>query len=126
MSDDINRVTIIGRLTRDSERMGARASVLRFSIASNRRVKSGNEWKDEPGFFDCICFGKQAENLAKYLTKGKRIAVDGSLRWYSWEKDGQKRSKVDIACDSVQFLDAREQGQSQPGPSGFDDSSIPF
>ena len=114
MAGDINRVTIVGRLTRDPElrHLPSGNPVLQLGVAVNGRQKdeTGN-WVDKPNFFDVKVFGNQAEMLAQHLAKGRRIGVDGRLDWSSWEaQDGSKRSKVEIVAQSVQFLDARESG----------------
>ena len=111
---DINHVVIVGRLTRDlgtDERSfaylpsgQARANV---SIAVNRSRKQGDQWVDEANFFDVTIWGKTAENLKPYLTKGKQIAVDGYLKQDRWEKDGQKFSRVSIVANNVQLLGGR-------------------
>lgn len=108
---DLNHVVLIGRLTRDlgsDERSfgyvgngQARATV---SIAVNRSKKTGDQWVEEANFFDITIWGKQAESLKPYLTKGKMIAVDGYLKQDRWEKDGQKQSKVSIVANNVQLL----------------------
>jgi single-strand DNA-binding protein len=108
---DINRVTLVGRLTRDPElrALPSGTSVLNLGLAVNGRQKdqSGN-WIDKPNFFDVKVFGAQAEMLANHLAKGRRIGVDGRLDWSSWEaQDGGKRSKVEVVAQSVQFLDSR-------------------
>ena len=108
---DINRVTLVGRLTRDPElrALPSGTSVLNLGLAVNGRQKdqSGN-WIDKPNFFDVKVFGAQADMLANHLAKGRRIGVDGRLDWSSWEaQDGGKRSKVEIVAQSVQFLDSR-------------------
>jgi single-strand DNA-binding protein len=108
---DINRVTLVGRLTRDPElrALPSGTSVLNLGLAVNGRQKdqSGN-WVDKPNFFDVKVFGAQAEMLANHLAKGRRIGVDGRLDWSSWEaQDGGKRSKVEVVAQSVQFLDSR-------------------
>ena len=111
---DLNRVTIIGRLTRDAElkSTGSGISVSKFSIAVNRRTKNGDEWKDEASFFDVTLFGKQAESLDQYLLKGKQVAIDGELRQERWtdNQTGQQRSKVVIVADNVQLLGSKENG----------------
>lgn len=124
---DLNRITIIGRLVRDPDLKSTNSGsfICRFSIASNKRVKSGDGWTDKAGFFDCVCFGKQAENAIKYLAKGKRVAIDGSLDWSSWEKDGKKMSKVEIAVDSYQFLDPKSESAGG-GVAMAADEDIPF
>ncbi|MBP5588849.1 MAG: single-stranded DNA-binding protein [Treponema sp.] len=123
---DVNRVNIIGRLTRDinaDERSfaylpngTARANV---SIAVNRSRKNGDQWVDEVSYFDVTIWGKTAENLKPYLQKGKQIAVDGYLRQDRWEKDGQKNSRVTIVAENVQLLGGRsDNGGSGDQPSG--------
>jgi single-strand DNA-binding protein len=114
MAGDINRVTIVGRLTRDPElrQLPGGTSVLQMGVAVNgrQRDEAGN-WTDKPNFFDVKVFGNQADMLANHLSKGRRIGVDGRLDWSSWEaQDGGKRSKVEIVAQSVQFLDSRQDG----------------
>jgi single-strand DNA-binding protein len=123
MAGDINRVTLVGRLTRDPElrHLPSGTPVLQMGVAVNGRQKddAGN-WSDKPNFFDVKVFGNQAEMLAQHLSKGRRIGVDGRLDWSSWEaQDGSKRSKVEVVANSVQFLDSRgEEGQGQFVPAG--------
>ena len=133
MAGDINRVTLVGRLTRDPElrHLPSGSSVLQLGLAVNGRQKdeAGN-WTDKPNFFDVKVFGNQAEMLSQHLSKGRRIGIDGRLDWRSWEaQDGTKRSKVDVVAQSVQFLDSRMDqeagGQYVPAgaaaPTGGDD-----
>jgi len=133
MSQDINRVIIVGRLTRDVETKstGNGGLIAKFSIASNRSEKRGDSWQDVPGFFDCVLFGKRADVLRQYAGKGKRLAIEGQLRWSSWEgSDGKKNSKVEIAVDQFQFLDAKQEGGSaasfDSGAMTEDEPDIPF
>ena len=117
MAGDINRVTLVGRLTRDPElrHLPSGTPVLQLGLANNGRQKdeSGN-WTDKPNFFDVQVFGNQAEMLAQHLAKGRRVGIDGRLDWSSWEaQDGTKRSKVEIVAFQVQFLDSRGDGESQ-------------
>jgi single-strand DNA-binding protein len=119
MAGDINRVTIVGRLTRDPElrQLPGGTSVLQLGVAVNGRQRddAGN-WTDKPNFFDVKVFGNQADMLANHLSKGRRIGVDGRLDWSSWEaQDGGKRSKVEIVAQSVQFLDSRNDGGDAAG-----------
>ena len=110
---DINRVIEIGRLTRDAEvtyTPGGMA-IAKFSIAVNRRVKTGDGWADEANYFDVQVFGKQAESLKPFLTKGKLIGVDGYLKQDRWEKDGQKFSKVTINANDIQLLTPKDKNQ---------------
>lgn len=114
MASDINKVILIGRLTRDPELKSTNSGTYfcRFSLASNHSFKKSNgTYEDKPGFFDCIAWGKSAEILHKYITKGRRICVEGSLRWSSWEgTDGKKQSKVEINVEGFQFLDPKQDG----------------
>ena len=119
---DINRVTQVGRLTRDAEvtyTPGGMA-IASLSIAVNRSVKGADgQWMDEANYFDIKVFGKQADALKPYLTKGKQIAVDGYLKQERWEKDGQKRNRVIINANDIQLLGGKDKGQSQD--NGYDD-----
>ena len=121
---DINRVTIIGRLTRDAEvtyTPGGMA-IAKFSIAVNRRVKTGDGWADEANYFDVQVFGKQAEGLKPFLLKGKMVGIDGYLKQDRWEKDGQKFSKVTINANDIQLLTPKDKNQGSGSDSGYDDS----
>jgi single-strand DNA-binding protein len=117
MAGDINRVTLVGRLTRDPElqHLPSGTPVLRLGLAVNgRQQDSSGNWVDKPNFFDVKVFGNQAEMLSQHLAKGRRVGVDGRLDWSSWEaQDGSKRSKVEVVAQSVQFLDSR--GDSDGG-----------
>jgi single-strand DNA-binding protein len=119
MAGDINRVTLVGRLTRDPElrHIPSGTAVLELGLAVNGRQQdeSGN-WVDKPNFFDVKVYGRQAETLAQHLQKGRRVGVDGRLDWRSWEaQDGSKRSKVDVVAQNVQFLDSRGDGEGGGG-----------
>jgi single-strand DNA-binding protein len=116
MAGDINRVTLVGRLTRDPEirHLPSGSAVLQLGLAVNGRQKddAGN-WTDKPNFFDVKVFGNQAEMLSQHLSKGRRVGIDGRLDWSSWEaQDGSKRSKVEVVASTVQFLDSRTDGES--------------
>jgi single-strand DNA-binding protein len=125
MAGDINRVTLVGRLTRDPElrHLPSGTPVLQLGLAVNGRQKdeAGN-WTDKPNFFDVKVFGNQAEMLANHLAKGRRVGIDGRLDWSSWEaQDGGKRSKVEVIASTVQFLDSRgdqTSGENQFVPAG--------
>jgi len=118
---NINRVILVGNLTKDPE-MRATASglaVCTIRIAVNNRRKKGDtgEWVEEPNYFNVTTFGAQAENLARFLVKGRQVAVDGRLSWREWEaKDGSgKREAVEIIADNVQFIGPREAGSGGGG-----------
>ncbi len=121
-SMDINHVIEIGHLTRDAEvtYTPVGMAVGKISIAVNRRVKKGQEWVDEANYFDVSIFGKQAESLKQFLTKGKQIAVDGFLKQDRWEKDGQKHSAVKIIANDIQLLGGRDGGSQNNG--GYQDA----
>lgn len=104
----INRVVISGNLTRDPE-LRATASgmpVLGFGVAVNDRRKNQQtgEWEDYPNFIDCTMFGARAESVSRFLSKGSKVAIEGKLRWSQWERDGQKRSKIEIIVDEIEFM----------------------
>jgi len=105
--NNINRVVITGNLTADPELRSTPSgtSVCNLRVACNTRRKDGEEWVDKPNFFNVTVWGAQGENVARYLSKGRPVAIDGRLEWREWEaQDGSKRQAVDIIADSVQFL----------------------
>jgi single-strand DNA-binding protein len=117
---NINRVVLTGNLTADPElrSLPSGTAICRLRIASNTRRKdnSTNEWVDKPNYFDVTVWGAQGENCARYLSKGRPVAIDGRLEWREWEAEGGgKRQAVEIVADSVQFLGGRDEsggGQS--------------
>lgn len=118
---DINSVTLIGRLTRDGELKYTNSglAVLKFSLAVNRKKKSGDQWIDEVSYFDIVLWGKQGEAIQKYLQKGKQVAVSGELHQNRWEQDGQNRSKVEVVASNVQLLGGGDkQSSGNSGSSG--------
>ena len=129
----INRVNISGNLTRDPELRvtGGGTQILSFGVAVNdrRRNQQTGEWEDYPNFVDCVVFGARAEPLSRFLFKGSKVAVEGKLRYSSWEtKDGQRRSKLEVVVDEVEFLSPRNQqapaaptyqGQQQAPAPGY-------
>jgi single-strand DNA-binding protein len=120
---NINRVVMTGNLTRDPELRSTPSgtSVCSLRLACNTRRKGASgEWEDKPNYFDVTVWGQQGENCARFLSRGRPVAIDGRLEWREWEKDGQKRQSVDIIADSVQFLGSREDGGgSGGGGNGF-------
>jgi single-strand DNA-binding protein len=117
---DINQVTIIGRLTRDPEMRSAGSSeVCGMRIASSgSRKNAEGDWEDVPNYFDVSVFGKTAENCGKYLSKGSRVCIAGKLRWREWkDKDGNNRQSVDIQAHSVQFLNTKKDDERSSSPS---------
>ena len=157
---NINRVVMTGNLTADPElrSLPSGNSVCSLRIACNTRRKNGGtgEWEDKPNYFNVTVWGAQGENAARYLSKGRPVAIDGRLEWREWEaQDGTKRQATDIIADSVQFLGSPndtsgaggqfgdrqagngaskggdvpvDEGDFQPAPaaSGAGDDDIPF
>lgn len=112
----INSVNLVGNLTRDPNirQTSGGTNILDFGLAVNDRVKdSSGNWTDYANFFDIVVFGNRAESLSKILTKGMRVAVNGKLRYSSWEKDGQKRSKIEIIANDIDIM--QRKGESQGG-----------
>ena len=136
MAKDINHVVLIGRLTRDVGGVdfaytAGGVACANASIAVNRSRKQGDQWVDEVSFFDVTIWGKTAENLRPYLTKGKLIGVDGFLRQDRWEKDGQRFSKIRIVVENVQLLggkgaDSKDNLNTAPQSQGAAESCPPL
>ena len=124
---DLNSVIVMGRITRDlyDKSFGyigngnARANI---SIAVNKTKKQGDNWVDEVSYFDVTIWGKTAENLKPYLTKGTQIVVQGSLKQDRWEKDGQKYSRVGIVADNVRLCGGKENTSTNTNKAVKNDS----
>ena len=110
----INRVNISGNLTRDPELRATAGGtqVLSFGVAVNDRRKNPQtgDWEDYPNFVDCTMFGTRAEAVSRYLSKGTKVAIEGKLRYSSWERDGQRRSKLEVIVDEIEFMSRCSQG----------------
>lgn len=118
MAADLNRVTLVGRLTRDPELRhlpgGDPVCALRLAVSSRVRQDDGS-WGDRGNYFDVTVFGRQAESLAAHLARGRRIGVDGRLSWREWTaRDGARRQGVEVIAAEVVFLDAR---RPEAGPA---------
>jgi single-strand DNA-binding protein len=116
MAANINRVVLVGNLTRDPELRhtpsGTAVCSLRLAVNSRRKDASTGEWGEKPNYFDITVWGNQGESCAQYLAKGRPVAVDGRLDWREYEaKDGSKRQAIEIIADSVQFLGGRGDGE---------------
>src|SRR5919202_292707 len=112
---NINRVVLTGNLTRDPELRSTPSGmpVCSLRIASNTRRKdnSTGEWVDKPNYFSVTVWGAQGENCARFLSKGRPVAIDGRLEWREWEEpEGHKRQAIDILAEAVQFLRSRDDG----------------
>lgn len=112
----INRVMISGNLTRDAEIRSTQSgmAILGFGVAVNDRRKNQQtgQWEDYPNFVDCTLFGTRGEKLAQYLAKGSKVAIEGKLRYRSWndQQTGQKRSALEVVVDELEFMSGQQQG----------------
>lgn len=136
----INKAFLTGHLTRDPElRTTAKGTpVISFGIAVNERVQNQQtgEWEDRANFFDCTMFGARAESLSRFISKGNKVSIEGRLRWNQWERDGQKRTKVEVVVSEIELMNARhnEENSYSPDPvtteapatTSIYDQDIPF
>lgn len=118
-----NSVQLMGNLARDPElrNTASGAAVCSFGLAVNRKFKQGDDWKTEACFVDVTVWAKQAENCAKYLNKGSLVFLEGRLNYQTWEADGQKRNKLEVVANNVQFL-GQKSGETAP----TNNDEIPF
>lgn len=119
----INKVMISGNLTRDAElrTTPSGTAILNFGVAVNDRRRNQNgEWEDYANFVDCTMFGRRAEALQSYLKKGLKVAIEGRLHYSSWEdrNTGQRRSKLDVTVDELEFMSSRGEGGNYGGQQG--------
>lgn len=133
MATNINRVILTGNLTKDPElkTLDSGFAICSLRIANNTRKKEGDNWVDKPNYFDVTIFGRSGENAAKYLAKGRSVAIDGRLEWREWEdKEGNKRQSTEIIADNVQFLSSGggNGDGAAPAAAAGDDASddLPF
>jgi single-strand DNA-binding protein len=126
---NINSVVITGNLTRDPELRHTESgtAVCELRVAVNSRRKEGEEWVDKPNYFNVTTFGGRAESAAKYLSKGKPVAVQGRLDWQEWEaKDGSgKRQGVKIIAENVQFLGGKPADEEASATDSQDEDRQP-
>ena len=121
-----NKVMLMGNLTRDPELTdtASGAAMCRFGLAVNRKYKQGDEWKEDVCFVDITTWGNLADNCSKYIRKGSPVFVEGRLNLGTWEKDGEKRSKLDVVATIVQFLGSKQTTEPPTEPPIGD--GIPF
>lgn len=128
----VNRYVASGNLTRDPEEGATKSGVfvLELGIAVNERRKNARgEWEDQANFLDCVMYGSRAEAVSRYLHKGDKVTVDGKLRQERWEKDGQKRSKIRVVIDDIDFSGNKRQEaepEREPLQDGVYDEDILF
>jgi single-strand DNA-binding protein len=146
MAANLNKVFLMGNLTRDPELRYTPSgmAVCKLGLATSRRFRGRNsdEWREEVCFVDITVWDKSGENCSQYLAKGSPVLVEGRLNFRTWESEGQKRSKLDVVAERVQFL-PRSTGSgdnmskapnSSPNPKvnepaaipGEDEETIPF
>jgi len=121
MAANINRVVLVGNLSKDPELRhtpsGTAVCSLRLAVNTRRKDSATGEWTEKPNYFDITVWGNQGESCAQYLAKGRPVAVDGRLEWREWDaQDGTKRQAVEIIADSVQFLGSRGDGEGGGQP----------
>lgn len=129
----VNIVAITGNLTRKPELTAAGTTqILRMSVAVNERRKINGEWTDVPNYVDCIMFGTRAESVSRFLDKGMKVSIAGSLRYSSWpdKTTGKTRSKLEVVVNELDIMQ-RSQGKAgapvqQPQQTELYDSDIPF
>lgn len=124
----INHVAVVGNLTREPEIRSTQSgtAVLSFGIAVNdRRKNADGQWEEVPNFFECVTFGNRANALGDILTKGMKVAISGKLHYSSWEKDGQKHSKVDIIANEIELMQNRRPQQQQQMQSQYQPTTVP-
>ena len=119
---NINRVVLTGNLTRDPELRstsgGTSVCSLRIACNTRRKNQATGDWEDKPNYFDVTVWGTQGENCARFLAKGRPVAIDGRLEWREWQaQDGSKRESVEIVAETVQFLGGRD--DSMGAGNGF-------
>lgn len=123
----INRVALSGNLTREPELRATQGGmqILNFDMAFNDRRKNAQsgEWEDVPNFIKCVLFGKRAEALSRILTKGGKVSLEGKLRYSSWEKDGSKRSMIEVVVEEIELMSAPKGNRAQKPMQG---ANVPY
>lgn len=111
----INRVNISGNLVRDPElrstAVGTQILTFTVAVSDRRKDPKSQEWEDVANYIPCVVFGRRAEPLSKFVFKGTKVALEGKLRWSQWDKDGQKRSKIEVIVDDIEFMSPARNGQ---------------
>ncbi len=131
MSEGVNKVILVGNLGKDPEVTYTQggAAKCKFSLATGERRKNGDEWEDHTEWHNVVVWGKQGENVGKYLSKGRQVFIEGKIQTRSWddEKTGQKRYMTEINAHRVTFLGGQGEQKAAPEPDrGPSDDNIPF
>lgn len=145
MAASLNKVLLLGNLTRDVELRytAANQPVANIGLAVNRRFRTADgQWREETTFVDCEAWGKTAETMSRYLSKGRPVFIEGRLRLDQWQdkNDGSNRSRLKVVVEGFQFVDSRgdaggdsadrpapaQRSPAEPDESQFDDDDIPF
>lgn len=115
----MNSVALSGNIGRDPEVRATQSgtSIMNFPLAVSERIKKGDSWEEYTNWVDIVVFGRRADSLGRILTKGMKIAVSGKLRYSTWEKDGQKRSKLEVIADDVDIMQRRDNSQGRQNGS---------
>ena len=132
----VNKVILIGRLAKDPELRGDSTPVCNFSTACSEKYKKDGEWKEKTEWINVVVFGTQAENCAKYLSKGSQVFIEGKLQTTSYEKDDRKIYQTKVVANFVNFLSKKQEQETRveasevdfsnhPAPDNFDDSEPP-
>ena len=112
----INKAFISGNLTRDPDLRSTAngTAVLQISVAVNDRRKNQQtgEWEDYPNYVECIMFGNRADSVSRILFKGTKVSIEGKLRWSQWEKNGEKRNKLEVVIEEIEVMAPKKQGES--------------
>ncbi len=116
----MNNIIITGNLTKDPEikTLPSGTAVCNFTVAVTSRVKIKDEWQDETLFITVVAFGKAAENHGKFLSKGSKVLASGRLKERTWESNGEKKSKMEIMTDQVEYLSKKEGASGQSKAQG--------
>lgn len=136
----VNIIALTGNLVRDPDvkAMTSGNVIMNFSLAVNERVRnSQGEYEDYASYVDCVMFGNRAEAVSRFISKGSKVAVSGHIRQRRWEHDGQKRSKIEVIVEDIEFMSRQQQPEyeepsySAPAPKRpstmeFYDEDMPF
>lgn len=118
MPADLNTGALVGRLTRDPEvrQTASGSNVANLRVAFTTRQKMAGEWTDKSNYIDVVVFGAMADNVATYLSKGRRIGIQYRLAWSEWQaQDGTNRQKVELIAENIQYLDSNPNAAANDG-----------